>query len=141
MPIPAMAVAAGAGSAISALGQYLGEGEMRKLQALQRQISQWKFGEGKALFAELKKLLGGGTVFRPGQKQSMIGKNRQAMQGTFDSIMAALGQKGDLRNPVMGKMFAQTYMPMEAGFQNKLSMFDLGEMSKLRSGLLQTTFG
>lgn len=136
-----MAVAQGAGEGLSAWGQYLSEGEMRKLQALQRQIGEWKFGQGKNLYTSLMKMLKSGETLAPGKRASMIGKNEQAMQGTFGRILAALGQKGDLRNPALGKQFAETYMPMQAQFSNQLDMKNMDELSKLRSMLMSATWG
>jgi hypothetical protein len=141
MPVPGMAIAAGAGSAIGALGDWMGGSESRKYEELMREISQWKFGEGKDLFAKLKKMYGSGTTIAPGKRASMIGKNQQAMSGAFRRILAAMGQRGDMRNPALQKMFSQTYMPMEAEFGQKLDMFDMSEMSKLRQLLMSSTFG
>jgi hypothetical protein len=136
-----LGIAAGAGGAFEALGNYLGGGERRKLEALMREISTWKFGKGKELYNQLKAMYDKGTTIAPGKRASMIGKNQQAMQGTFRRIMAALGNRGDLRNPVMQKIFSQTYMPMEADFSNKLDMFDMDKIAQLRSNLLRTTWG
>lgn len=136
-----LAIMSGAGSALGAFGDYLGGGEQRKYEKLLRQIQQWKFGAGKDLFAKLSAMLNSGTTIAPGKRASMIGKNQQAMQGDFRRIMAALGERGDLRNPVLQRMFNQTYLPMSAEFSNKLDFADMSELSKLRSMLMSATWG
>lgn len=142
MPDPlTMGLIAGGGQALSSLGNYFGGSEDRRLAKILRKQKEWQFGEGRQLYAALKRLLDSGSVISPTRMRRMRGRFKQQLQPTIQSLMARTTGMTDLRSPEATRLLTRQVAPLEANFMQELEAMDLTQLQELRRMLLSSTFG
>ncbi len=122
---------------LEGLGNYLGGGTRRELEKQQLLAQRWRLSQQKRLYAQIQAMLKSGTTFGAGKKGQMMALNRQRLAPALAKIRSFAGTTGALSSPEAHRMIGQQYLPLEAGYSQRLDEMDLGNMQSLRQGLLR----
>lgn len=135
-PITAMALMSGGGSALSALGNWIGGGQQRKEQ-------EWSHGQRKDLYNLLRWHTYGkqGPVISPQQMSRMQGQWRQSMQPGFADALWGASRHAGMSSPQTWNMYMKQRMPLEAGFMQALMQQNIGMTQQRDQNLLRLMAG
>lgn len=138
MPDPlTLGLISGGFGMLEGIGNYMGGGTRRELEKQQLLAQRWRLSQQKRLFAQIQAMLKSGTTFGRGKKGQMMAQNRQRLAPALAKIRSFAGTTGALSSPEAHRMITQQYMPMEAGYSQRLDEMDLGNMQSLRQSLLR----
>ena len=140
-PAIAAALVQGGFGMMEGFGDFLGGGTQRDMQKQQLMAQRWKLSKAKEMYAQLQAMMKAGTTMGGGKKAQMMAQNRQRLAPALGKIRSFAGQAGSMSSPELHRMIMQNYMPMEAGYSQKLDEMDLGNLQGLRKGLLGMVYG
>jgi len=132
MPIPALAIAQGAGDALQSLAQYFGNSGTRKMQ-------KWSFDQRKDLYDLLRRHTYGkqGPAISPDQMNRIMNSWRESMGPTFANMSYAASRNAGIRSGQTYTMLAQQRLPLEAGFRSTMEQKNVDMTQQQKQFLLQ----